>query len=90
MKKLSTKIILITIIPILIAFAGVVYLVQDTINRLTENQTSYILKETVNEYTKIIDAGINNAAAVANRTAHFYNRPKHLIPMKFFLFSKET
>jgi len=86
MKKLSTKIILITIIPILIAFAGVVYLVQDTINRLTENQTSYILKETVNEYTKIIDAGINNAAAVANRTAYFLQQTQTLNSNEIFSF----
>ena len=86
MKKLSTKIILITIIPILIASAGVVYLVQDTINQLTENQTSYILKETVNEYTKIIDARINDAAAVAIRTAHFLKQTQTLNSSELFSF----
>jgi len=86
MKKLSTKIILITIIPILIASAGVVYLVQNTVNQLTKNQISYILRETVNEYTKIIDAGIDNAAAVAKRTAHFLKQTPTLNSDEIFSF----
>ena len=86
MKKLSTKIILITIIPILIASAGVVYLVQSTTNKLTKSQTSYILAETVNEYTKIIDVRINNAAAVAKRTAHFLKQTPTLNSNEIFSF----
>ena len=86
MKKLSSKILLIIIIPIVIASAGVIYLVQNTITQFTESQTSYILKETVDEYTQIIDARINSTAAVAKRTSHILEKTRTRDPNEIISF----
>ncbi len=74
MKKLSTKILLIIVIPIAIASAGVIYFVSSTIDSMTSQQTEYVLQETVNEYTGFINDKMNRAAALAKKTAHLIEK----------------
>ncbi|UBM63529.1 response regulator [Candidatus Sulfidibacterium hydrothermale] len=69
MNKLSTKILLIIIIPILLTAGGVIYFVNDSIIKIVKEQTRYTLQETVNEYTTIINEKIDRAAAIAQKTA---------------------
>ena len=90
MKKLSTKIILIIVIPIILASVGVIYLVQQTIDQFAGNQMACILKETVNEYTKFINTGINNISNITKKPPILLNTAKLAIPMTFSLFSKAT
>ncbi len=72
MNKLSTKILLIIIIPILLTSAGVVYFVNDSIIKMVKEQTRYTLQETVDEYTAIISEKMNQAAAIAQKIALYY------------------
>jgi len=76
MKKLSTQILLIIIIPILLTSAGVVYFVNDSIIRMVKEQTRYTLQETVDEYTSIINEKVNRTAAIAQKTALYYIEKK--------------
>jgi PAS domain S-box-containing protein len=71
MKKLSTKILVIIIIPILVASFGVIYFVSQTIRVMNKEQTEYIIKNTVNDYTFHITERINKIVLLAQKTSRF-------------------
>ncbi len=74
MQKLSAKILLIIIIPILIASSGVYYFVAGTIRHMTQQQTEYILEKTVNEYSNFINDRVQRTILTTRKTAQFIER----------------
>ncbi len=74
MRKLSTKILLIIIGPILIASAGVIYFVNQTIRNMTMEQTEYVLRKTVDEYTGYIHEKVNQTVLTVKKTVHFIEK----------------
>ena len=78
MRKLSVKILLIIIIPILASSLGVYYIVSSTIRNMTERQTEYILQQTVNDYSSYLDKELTNSQYTAKKIAGFVEKKPNL------------
>jgi PAS domain S-box-containing protein len=63
--------LVIIIVPILIASFGVIYFVSHTIQDLNMEQTEYVLKNTVNDYTSYINEKINRTILLVQKTSRF-------------------
>ena len=86
MNKLSTKIILIIIIPVLLSSAGVTYFVIQTIRNMTRQQSEYVLQKTVKEYSKYINERVVNAMHITQKTALFIEKKEQINPQTIFNF----
>ncbi len=80
MRKLSAKILLVIIIPILIASSGVYYFVAGTIRHMTQQQTEYILEKTVNEYSYFINDRVQRTILTTRKAARFLEHKQNLNP----------
>ncbi len=80
MRKLSFKILLVIIIPILASSVGIYYIVATTIRKMTEQQTEYILEKTVTEYSNFINEKVQRTILTTRKTARFIEQKRNLNP----------